>query len=80
MKKYALLRKDDGDGSFYYFLKPGQENNLVQVMENHGIKEFVSEFDPYKHGMYKAILIEYKVKVPKVVKVVEKLVLEVEDE
>ena len=75
MKKYALLVGSE-DGHCFQTLREGEEKDLLQVMEDYGIEEFVKQHedsDPDCWSTTQAILIEYEIKMPKKIEVVTKL-------
>lgn len=73
MKNYLLLQPDE-DGNPVSFLEPREVENIKQLMEDYSIdtwRENFKETNPQYWDEGEAMLIEYEIKVPKAVKVVE---------
>ena len=65
--KYALLMGDE-DGNCFTSLEPGEEKNLIQVMEDYGIEKFIQKHDSeYAENWSdrEAVLIRYEVLTPR---------------
>lgn len=78
MKKYALLTGDE-DGNCFKPLDDGEENNLLQVMEDYSITKFIEKHEdkyPENWSTEEAVLIRYEVIIPREKKVVTELVIE----
>ena len=79
--KYALLMGDE-DGNCFKPLDEGEQEDLLQVMEDYGINRFIEGHEdkyPENWSDTEAVLIRYEVLIPKEKKVVIKLVIDEED-
>ena len=79
--KYALLMGNE-DGNCFRPLDPGEEKNLIQVMEDYGVEKFIEKHDddyPENWSDTEAVLIRYEVLMPKAKTTITELVIDEED-
>ena len=65
MKNYIIIRRDD-DGTSVSWLQEEELQDVKKLMEDHGIKNFLTEWSAYKTPDYweegYAMLLEVKIK------------------
>lgn len=81
MDKYILLRPDE-DGNIITFIQEEEVQNIMELMDYYGVEKWITKFDD-EHGQDvqywkegEAMLLEIKIKKPKIVEVVKKYELD----